>query len=248
MVAARPSRSVRRLRHCPPPRPTLIAASLWSLFGLGAPAQAELPVPCAPACTVGAQQFTWRAAGSTSEYLVNGPSAVVKQALQNETFNWASFNVGAGNTIEFQQPSSSAVALNRIFQADPSRIQGALRANGQVYLINQNGLVFGPGAKVDVNTLLASSIDLNPAITNLFEQIGLTNAVQQTRLPPLRNTTGATPGTVEVQGGARITAQENGRVILVGGEVKNADLRNYVIEIGRKLAAQTEARGNSRID
>lgn len=222
MVAARSSRAVRRLRHCPPPRPTLIAASLWSLFGLGGPAQAELPVPCAPACTVGAQQFTWRAAGSTSEYLVNGPSAVVKQALQNETFNWASFNVGAGNTVEFQQPSSSAVALNHIFQADPSRIQGALRANGQVYLINQNGLVFGPGAKVDVNTLLASSIDLNPAITNLFEQIGLTNAVQQTRLPPLRNTTGATPGTVEVQGGARITAQENGRVILVGGEVKNA--------------------------
>lgn len=205
-----------------PPRPTLLAATLWSLLGLGSPVRAELPVPCAPACTVGGQTFNWRAAGSTSEYIVNGPHAVVRQALQNETFNWAQFNIGAGNSVEFQQPSSRAVALNRIFQADPSRIQGALRANGQVYLINQNGIVFGPGAKVDVNTLLASSIDLNPNIANLFEQIGLLNAVQQRQLPSLKNTTGQAPGKVEVQAGAKITAQENGRVILVGGEVRNA--------------------------
>ena len=178
-----PSRRTRQLRlprrpSSLPPRPTLLAATLWSLLGLGSPVRAELPVPCAPACTVGGQTFNWRAAGSTSEYIVNGPHAVVRQALQNETFNWAQFNIGAGNSVEFQQPSSRAVALNRIFQADPSRIQGALRANGQVYLINQNGIVFGPGAKVDVNTLLASSIDLNPNIANLFEQIWLLNAVQ----------------------------------------------------------------------
>lgn len=221
MATPRPRRN-RPAHRTAPPRPTLLAASLWSLLGLPGATLAELPVPCAPACTVGAQSFQWRASGSTSEYIVNGPQAIVRQALENETFNWSQFNIGAGNSVEFQQPSSRSVALNRIFQADPSRIQGALRANGQVYLINQNGIVFGPGAKVDVNTLLASSIDLNPAIANLFEQIGLTNAVQEQRLPPLKNTTGNDPGAVEVQGGASIRTQSNGRVILIGGEVRNS--------------------------
>jgi len=203
------------------PRPTLLAAALWSVLGIAAPAHAELPVQCAP-CNVGAQAFNWKAAGSASQYVVNGPDAVVQQALQNETFNWSQFNLGAGNSVEFRQPSTRSIALNRIFQADPSHIQGALRANGQVYLINQNGIVFGPGSKVDVNTLLASSIELNAEIANLFEQLGITNAVQQQRKAPFKNTTGNTPGGIEVQGGAKLTAQQNGRVVLIGGEVRNA--------------------------
>lgn len=215
-MPASSSRSFARL-----PRPTLLASAICAVLGLASPVQAELPVPCAP-CNVGAQSFNWRAAGSTSEYIVNGPQAIVRQALQNETFNWSQFNIGAGQRVEFQQPSSRAVALNRIFQADPSRIQGALRANGQVYLINQNGIVFGPGAQVDVNTLLASSIEPNAEIANLFEQLGITNAVQQQRKPPFKNGDGDVPGSVEVADGARITATPNGRVILIGGEVRNA--------------------------
>jgi len=51
---------------------------------------------------------------------------------------------------------ADAAALNRIHSADPSVIQGSIDANGQIYLINQNGILFDQGAQVNVNSLVAN--------------------------------------------------------------------------------------------
>ena len=67
----------------------------------------------------------------------------ITQARQNAVMNWQSFNVGAGESVRFLQPNASAVALNRVLGSDPSSILGTLTANGKVFLVNPNGILFG---------------------------------------------------------------------------------------------------------
>ena len=64
----------------------------------------------------------------------------------------------------FVQPNSTSSALNRIWDANPTTIAGSLTANGQLYLINQNGIVFAKGAQVNTNTLIASSLDIKDSL------------------------------------------------------------------------------------
>jgi filamentous hemagglutinin family protein len=85
--------------------------------------------------------------------------------------DWNSFNIAQGSIVKFIQPSTTSTVLNRIHDADPSIIQGDLSANGQVYLINQNGFLFDKGTQINVNTLYASSLN----ITNSVFQAGVTN-------------------------------------------------------------------------
>lgn len=77
--------------------------------------------------------------------------------------NWQSFSIGAGEITRFIQQSADSAVLNRIVGQDPSRILGALQSNGKVFLINPNGIVFGRDARVDVNGLVASSLNLSNA-------------------------------------------------------------------------------------
>ncbi|GAB3460730.1 hypothetical protein GCM10027321_20520 [Massilia terrae] len=77
--------------------------------------------------------------------------------------NWQSFSIGAGEVTRFIQQSADSAVLNRIVGQDPSRILGALQSNGKVFLINPNGIVFGRDARVDVNGLVASSLNLSNA-------------------------------------------------------------------------------------
>ena len=70
-------------------------------------------------------------AGSASVLAPTSTSTVVTQTSQNAIINWQSFSIGAGEAVRFVQPGASAVALNRVIGADPSRIFGTLSANGQ---------------------------------------------------------------------------------------------------------------------
>jgi filamentous hemagglutinin family protein len=84
----------------------------------------------------------------------------VTQASARALIDWDSFNIHSGESVQFNQPSSSAVALNRIHDANPSSINGNLHANGQVWLVNRNGIMFGAGAQVNVAGLLATTSDI----------------------------------------------------------------------------------------
>jgi filamentous hemagglutinin family protein len=90
-----------------------------------------------------------------------GPTAMtVNQTSQNTAINWQTFNIAAGNSVQFVQPNSRSVALNRVVGGDSSAIFGTLSANGQVFLINPNGVLFGRGAQVNVGGLVASTLDV----------------------------------------------------------------------------------------
>src|SRR5262245_48223425 len=71
--------------------------------------------------------------------------------------NWAGFNISAGETTRFQQPAASSTVLNRVTAGGASDIRGALESNGRVFLVNPNGVLFGPTAQVNVAGLVASS-------------------------------------------------------------------------------------------
>lgn len=88
-------------------------------------------------------------------------SMTINQNSQNVSLNWLSFDIGAAESVQFVQPDSSSVALNRVLGADPSSILGSLTANGQVFLINPNGILFGQGASVNVGGLVASTLDIS---------------------------------------------------------------------------------------
>ena len=74
--------------------------------------------------------------------------------------NWQQFNIAAGETTIFNQASANSSVLNRVIGGDASQILGNLKSNGRVFLINQNGILFGDGAKIDVQGLVASSLNL----------------------------------------------------------------------------------------
>jgi len=74
---------------------------------------------------------------------------------------YSNFNIAQAETVNFNQPSSSSVALNRVIGFDPSAIAGALKANGQVFVVNPNGIMFGPNSRVDVAGLVASTLDIS---------------------------------------------------------------------------------------
>jgi filamentous hemagglutinin family protein len=120
--------------------------------------------------------------------------------------NWGGFSIGAGETARFVQQNSSSGVLNRVVGQDPSLILGALQSNGRVFLVNPNGVVFGAGSRVDVNGLVASSLD----ITN-----------DDFRAGRLRfDATSANPGAVRNEGA--ITTPSGGNVYLIAPSVENS--------------------------
>ena len=84
----------------------------------------------------------------------------VNQASQRAIVNWDSFNVGKNAQVNFNQPNQNAVILNRVTGASSSVIDGAIKANGQVILVNQNGVTFGKGSQVDAAGVTASTLDI----------------------------------------------------------------------------------------
>jgi len=84
----------------------------------------------------------------------------IRQATDRAVINWQGFSIGAGETVNFLQPASSSVVLNRVLGNDPSALFGQLNANGTVMLVNPNGVIFGRGSRVDVGGLVATTANI----------------------------------------------------------------------------------------
>jgi len=150
---------------------TLIASGL--AIGTGLPcAYAELPVPSGPV-PLSTMPVAIATQGQASA-VVSSNAMTINQTTDKARIDWQSFNIDAGSSVRFDQPSATSVALNNIHQADASRIMGSLTANGQVYLVNQNGFVFGQNAQINVNSLVATTL----GISETAFQKGLTNAFE----------------------------------------------------------------------
>src|SRR5947209_8535859 len=94
---------------------------------------------------------------------ISPDGSTINQSTANVAINWQSFSIGQGQAVRFIQPSASAVALNRVLGPDASSILGSLSANGKVFLVNPNGVLFGQGAQVNVGGLVASTRNITDA-------------------------------------------------------------------------------------
>lgn len=96
----------------------------------------------------------------------SGSQLTIHQTSANALINWQRFNIGAGETTTFVQPSSSAVAWNRINDPNPSQILGTLNANGYVILQNSSGFYVGGQASISTHGLILTTA--SPPAANLF--------------------------------------------------------------------------------
>ena len=100
--------------------------------------------------------------GGQANISSSGNTLTVQQTTSRAIINWSSFDIAPGEITQFEQPSSSSIALNRVTGSqNPSQILGTLNANGQVWIINPNGVMFGGNAQVNVAGLVATSADID---------------------------------------------------------------------------------------
>ncbi|MBR1220900.1 filamentous hemagglutinin family protein [Bradyrhizobium sp. U87765 SZCCT0131] len=179
----------------------------------------------APGAVVGST--LWRGAQLPTQRVdAAGQTQVgIRQTDAQAILNWNSFNVGARTTLTFdQQGNSGWVALNRIVGTTaPSQILGNIRADGQVYVINQNGIVFGGASQINVGALIASTAKITD---QQFLGNGIYSAQNASSYVPSFTAAG---GKVVVQAGASISTAApssvtagGGFVLLLGSEVVNA--------------------------
>jgi filamentous hemagglutinin family protein len=129
------------------------------------PVYAELPQP---------MPGGWVSPGGSASSQIDGNTLNINQVTDKVILNWQSFNVGKENVVNFHQPTVTSIALNRINDQLPSRILGQINANGQVYLLNRNGFVFGKDSIINTNSLIASTLNisdnvLKQGITQVFK-------------------------------------------------------------------------------
>src|ERR1043165_8062755 len=99
-------------------------------------------------------------AAGTASISTSGSNMQVTQSSSSAILNWQTFSIGSSAWVNFAQPSSSAIALNRVTGSNPSEIYGRLTANGQVFFSNPNGILFGRSASVDVGNLFATTLSI----------------------------------------------------------------------------------------
>jgi filamentous hemagglutinin family protein len=148
--------------------------------------------------------------GTTGPGAGAGPSTMtIGQTSNRAVINWNGFDIGSASTVTFNQPSASAIAVNRVVSGElPSRIEGKLTANGVVAILNPNGVLFAGSADVDVGGMIASTGDIDTAAF-----MGGGN---------LLNVTGADKGEIVVQGDINITAGALGLAAFVAPTVRNS--------------------------
>ncbi|MBB6095557.1 filamentous hemagglutinin family protein [Povalibacter uvarum] len=174
-------------------------------------------------------------AGSATINQPNANDTTVTQTSNSVSISWDSFDLDGNDSVVFVQPSSTAVALNRILDADPSSIMGSITANGRIFLMNANGIIFGSTATVNVGSLVATSLDLDTA-----------DAVSGIYTFDAANQRG------EISNAGNITA---GSVALFGGSVLNngmilANLGSISLGAGRAATVSFDAGGliNFQVD
>jgi len=176
---------------------------------VGSPPQNQLPVLKYPSASIPGVSSIDTDASQNKE--------TIHQTQPKVVIDWASFDIGANAWVDFeQQGNSSWAALNRIWDKDPTYIFGKLTAPGRIYLINQNGILFGPGSKVNVGSLVASA--LNISNTNFLNNL-LQFKHENYRLADDPNAILDPLATVSNFG--EINTSDNGSVFLLSPRVEN---------------------------
>lgn len=176
---------------------TALAALIGSLF-VSPWAQAQAPA-------AGALPSGAHIAAGTAAIQSGAQSMTIRQSSAALITNWKNFDIGRDAKVEFIQPSATAVALNRITGGSATQIFGMLKANGRIFLVNPDGILFGASARVDVGGLVASTMSIS-------DQDFLAGKYQF----DLKNASG------RIENFGDLIAQQGGFVALLGAEVDNA--------------------------
>ncbi len=171
----------------------------------------------------------WQGADAPTQTTNGGKVEVtVKQTAQQALLNWETFNVGKNTTLSFDQSAGGSnarqwIAFNKVNDpsANPTQILGTIKAQGQVYIINRNGIIFGGSSQVNTGALTASALPINDdlvanGLLNNASQAFLFNGLGQGRI-----------GDITVQAGAQISTPvsadgNGGRIFLTGANVTNS--------------------------
>ena len=113
---------------------------------------AALANPTGAQVVNGSVQFA--APNASTLHITNTPGTII---------NWQGFSIGQGELTRFLQQNANSAVLNRVIGANPSNILGSLLSNGRVFLINANGMVFGPNAVIDTAGFIASTLNITDA-------------------------------------------------------------------------------------
>src|SRR5690242_14994232 len=149
-------------------------------------------------------------------------SVTVTQGTANAIINWNTFNIGAGERTQFIQPSASSIALNRVVGGlGPSYLRGLLTANGQIFLVNPNGVLIGRHAVINAAGFLATTHD----ISNADFMAGRYNF----------NIPGRPDASIVNLGNITITPSSSGFAALVAPGVRNAGV--ITADLGRVALA-----------
>ncbi|MEP6502330.1 MAG: filamentous hemagglutinin N-terminal domain-containing protein, partial [Betaproteobacteria bacterium] len=156
----------------------------------------------------------------------------ITQLLPRIILDWNSFDLANGSVVNFVQPSSTAAVLNRIHDLTPSTIEGRITANGQVYLVNQNGILFNRGTQIDVGALFASTLNIQD---DVFQKgVASGGVVAGTLVKPAfsggydDNASGTPLGQIVIGGGGpasaaapKINAAIGGAVVIIAPMIDN---------------------------
>lgn len=186
--------------HSSPLRLSLLTSALWVACASQAFAQG-LPAGTLPT--------GWNVTSGNAAITQNGNTLNINQSSQQAIANFATFNVGSGALVDIRQINSSAALLARVTGGDPSQIQGQIRADGALWLINQAGIMVGPGARIDVARFIASSLNVSDS-DFLAGRLNFKGT--------------GTPG--DVRNAGTINAASGGSIYLVGANVANTGSLN----------------------
>ena len=153
-VSSDRSRRVRRQASAPATRPTTLASVIRKSLLISAGVMLAQPgfIKGVQASPEGGNVV----AGQGNIQQTNANTTIVQQQSHSLAIDWQSFNLTPQDLVQFNQPSASAAVLNRVLNSTPTNIFGTIQANGQVFIMNQAGIVFGDSANVDVGSLFAS--------------------------------------------------------------------------------------------
>lgn len=193
------------------------------LFGLGSSNATALPT-----------QGTVNAGGAA----ISTPTAnamEIHQSTNKAIINWQSFAIDSNQSVQFFVPTSDAMTLNRVTGGNPSEILGSLNSNGQLWLINPNGVLFGQNAQVNVAGLMASTLN----ITDHDFMSGNYHFQQE----------GSQLAKVINQG--HITADDQGYVAFLAPQIENSGFisaRLGTVALAAGTAATVQFSGNSLLN
>jgi filamentous hemagglutinin len=204
-------------------RPTVLA-----LLAAGCLSASLVHAQTLPAGTLPVPAANWLQKGQRPDYVVNGQAAQVNLKGPATVLNWNSLDVGKDARLTFNMVNNTDRVMNNVTGGainNRTTIDGMLKSNGQVYIVNPNGIVFSKTATVDVNALVASSLKIDD---QRFMDGLLSPSVQAQMQAD--STLGRLPGAVVVQGDkeggvlqqAAITAAKNGFIVLAAPTVSNA--------------------------